>query len=118
MGGSMARLMLAESERDLVRHRSETVLRQNWREGTRARDGIAYAYTCPSPGRYPWQWYWDSCFHAIAWRQFDRRRAERELRSLLAVQRPDGFIGHTIFWNAPLRGMRRLTYNVTSRTPG
>jgi hypothetical protein len=118
MGGSMPTLMPTDSERDVVQDRCEAVLRQNWREGTRASDGIPYAYTCPSPGRYPWQWYWDSCFHAIVWRRFDPGRAERELRSLLAVQRPDGFIGHTIFWKEPLRGLRRLTYNVTSGQPG
>jgi hypothetical protein len=110
----MRRLMLAESQRDLVRDRCEAVLRQNWREGTRASDGTRFAYTCPSPGRYPWQWYWDSCFHAIVWRRFEPGRPERELRSLLAAQRADGFIGHTIFWNEPLRGTRRQTYNVTS----
>jgi hypothetical protein len=107
-------LMLAQSLGDVVRGSSERVLRQNWREGTRASDGYAFGYTCPSPTRYPWQWYWDSCFHAIAWRRFDPGRAERELRSLLAAQREDGFIGHTIFWNEPLRGSRRLIYNVTS----
>jgi hypothetical protein len=106
--------MLAESERELLRRRSEFVLRQNWREGTRPEDGQPYAFSCPSPGRYPWQWYWDSCFHAIAWRRFDPARARRELESLLAAQRPDGFIGHTIFWHEPLRGSRRYTYNVIS----
>jgi hypothetical protein len=110
--------MLAEPQRDLLRTRCAAVLRQNWREGTRARDGIQFAYTCPSPRRYPWQWYWDSCFHAVAWRRFEPERAERELRSLLAVQRADGFIGHTIFWSEPLRGIRRLTYNVTSPAAG
>jgi len=34
------------------------VLDQNWRTGTRG--DVPYEYTCPSPGRYPWQWYWDS----------------------------------------------------------
>lgn len=106
--------MLAESQRDLIRGRCEGVLRQNWREGVRARDGFAFGYTCPSPGRYPYQWYWDSCFHAISWRRFDAGRAQRELRSLLAAQREDGFIGHTIFWNRPLTGTRRYTYNVIS----
>jgi hypothetical protein len=106
--------MLGETEDHPVRDRCEAVLRQNWREGTCPSDGVAYAYTCPSPGRYPWQWYWDSCFHAIAWRRFDPSRPERELRSLLAAQRADGFIGHTVFWKEPLRGTRRLTYNVTS----
>jgi hypothetical protein len=106
--------MPAESVIDVIRERSQCVLRQNWREGTRASDGYAFGFTCPSARRYPWQWYWDSCFHAIAWRRFEPERSERELRSLLAAQREDGFIGHTIFWNEPLRGARRLIYNVTS----
>jgi hypothetical protein len=104
--------MLAATDIDTIRSLCETTLRQNWREGVRA-DGVPFAYTCPSPGRYPWQWYWDSCFTAIAWRHFDPTRARRELDSLLAAQREDGFIGHTIFWNTPLEGRRRLTYNVT-----
>ncbi len=107
-------MSMAESEREVVRRRCERVLQHNWREGLRLSDGLPFAYTCPSPGRYPWQWYWDSCFHAIVWRRFDAGRAERELRSLLAVQRADGFIGHTIFWNVPLTGSRRYTYNVIS----
>ena len=28
----------------------------------------------------------------------------------------DGFIGHTIFWETPLSGLRRFTYNVLSET--
>jgi hypothetical protein len=90
------------------------VLRANWEEGERR--GIPYGYTRPSPGHYPWQWYWDSCFHAIVWRRFDRSRAESELRSLVAAQRPDGFIGHTIFWNRPVTLARAWRYNVVSRT--
>ncbi len=118
MDGRMPTLMAADPQPHMVRDRCEAILRQNWREGVRASDGTRYAYTCPSPHRYPWQWYWDSCFHAIAWRRFDAVRAERELRSLLAAQRPDGFIGHTVFWGQPLRGTRRLTYNVTTSAAG
>jgi hypothetical protein len=110
----MADLMLADSDIAAVRHRCERTLRQNWRQGVRASDRVPFAYTCPSPGHYPWQWYWDSCFTAIAWRHFNAERSRRELQSLLAAQRPDGFIGHTIFWNEPLEGARRRTYNVTS----
>lgn len=76
--------------------------------------GTAFGYTCPSRAHYPWQWYWDSCFAAIAWRHIDRDRARRELETLLAAQRHDGFIGHTIFWNTPLTGFRRYSYNVVS----
>jgi Mannosylglycerate hydrolase MGH1-like glycoside hydrolase domain len=88
------------------------VLATNWREGV--REGTDYGYTAPSPGRYPWQWYWDSCFAAIAWQRFDPARARRELETLLRASRADGFIGHTIFWGEPLRGVRSLFYNVTS----
>jgi hypothetical protein len=92
---------------------AERVLRQGWVEGE--RDGRRYRYTRPSPGRYPWQWYWDSCFAAIVWRRFEPARARAELESLLAAQRPDGFIGHTIFWDQPLTLPRLLFYNVASR---
>ncbi len=90
------------------------VLHQNWRTGTRGER--TYAYTCPSPGRYPWQWYWDSCLSAIAWRHFDADRPRRELESLLAAAAPDGFIGHTIFWDHPVSPTRRIFYNVHARS--
>jgi hypothetical protein len=93
---------------------AERVLRRGWVEG--GGHGTGYAYTQPSPGRYPWQWYWDSCFAAIVWRRFDRERARAELESLLAAQRPDGFIGHTIFWSHPVSLLRLGFYNVISRS--
>jgi hypothetical protein len=98
---------------EIVVAESERVLRQNWREGSRGE--LRYSYTEPSPGRYPWQWYWDSCFAAITWRRFDRDRARLELESLLEAQRPDGFLGHTIFWRAPVDFPRLLFYNVPNR---
>src|ERR1700727_1806409 len=106
--------MLREADTASIRHACESTLRRNWREGVRTADGVPFASTCPSGGHYPWQWYWDSCFAAITWRHFDPSRSRRELESLLAAQREDGFIGHTIFWNTPLTGRRRFTYNVTS----
>lgn len=90
-----------------------TTLLGNWRAGE--RDGVRFGYTAPSSGRYPWQWYWDSCFAAIAWRRFDRPRARRELESLLAAATPDGFIGHTIFWREPVSRTRSLFYNLHAR---
>ena len=92
---------------------AERVLRSNWLEGERR--GVPYSYTRPSPSRYPWQWYWDSCFAAIVWRRFDADRSRAELESLLAAQRPDGFIGHTIFWDRPVSLGRLPFYNVASR---
>ncbi|HET7418514.1 MAG TPA: hypothetical protein VFJ61_12910 [Solirubrobacterales bacterium] len=101
------------SDREAVVAETERVLRQNWVVGERR--GTPFSYTEPSPGRYPWQWYWDSCFAAIAWRRFEPARARAELESLLAAQRPDGFIGHTIFWRSHVSGPRLLFYNVRSR---
>jgi len=100
-------------ERGAVLAETERVLQQNWSTGE--RDGVPFEYSEPSPGRYPWQWYWDSCFAAIAWRRFEPRRARAELESLLAAQRADGFIGHTIFWRRPVTPLRLLFYNVASR---
>ena len=101
------------SERKLVLAEAERVLRQNWVAGRRGETG--FSYTEPSPGRYPWQWYWDSCFAAIDWRRFEPARARAELESLLAAQRPEGFVGHTIFWRSKVSLLRLLFYNVARR---
>ncbi|MGH2957450.1 MAG: MGH1-like glycoside hydrolase domain-containing protein [Solirubrobacterales bacterium] len=103
----------APALREQVLAAAERTLRAGWIEGE--RDGVGFGYSRPSPGHYPWQWYWDSCFHAIVWRRFDPGRAEAELRSLLAGGAENGFIGHTIFWDRPVDCRRRWTYNVTSR---
>lgn len=61
------------------------------------RDGREYFYVCPAPSRYPHQWFWDSCFHAIVMRHFDIELAKKEILSLVSVIQPDGFLPHTIF---------------------
>ena len=94
-----------------LRAAAEAVLRGNWREGTRA-DGVPYAFTCPATPRYRHMWHWDSCFHAIAWRLIDPARARAELRTVLRSGRPDGFLPHTVFWDAPA-GWRRAPLYAT-----
>ena len=88
------------------------VLDLSWREGEQA--GRRYAFTAPSPARYPWQWYWDSCFIAIVRSRWDPARARAELESLLAAS-DAGFIGHVIFWGRPLNLERLVRYNVARR---
>jgi hypothetical protein len=90
------------------------VLETNWRQG-RTNAGLSYGYTCPDATKYPDQFFWDSCFHALAWSHLDIGRAMQELRSLAAAQQPSGFIGHTIFWNGPVRLARAFTYNLVNR---
>ena len=60
---------------DGLRLLCDETLRRNWREGVRETDGVRFMYTRPSPGHYPFQWYWDSFFAAIVWRRFDTARA-------------------------------------------
>lgn len=60
--------------------------------------GIHYDYTCPSPGNYPHQWLWDSCFHSIVLTHFDIERAKREIRTLLSGQRENGFLPCCTLW--------------------
>lgn len=68
------------------------VLLQNRRE----QDG--FQFTLPSAEHYPYQWLWDSCFHAIMLSRFDPEAGKRELTSLLAKQFKDGMVPHIIYW--------------------
>jgi hypothetical protein len=92
---------------------ARALLERNWREGDYR--GMHYAFSVPSPRSYPWQWYWDSAFHAIVRSRYEPERARQELMTLLTAMRPDGFIGHTILWGTPLDLGRAVRYNIASR---
>ncbi|OGO51553.1 MAG: hypothetical protein A2148_01375 [Chloroflexi bacterium RBG_16_68_14] len=87
-----------------IRRAAERLLRNNLRRGVSPFDGQPYSFCVPSAGTYPYQWCWDSCFHAIVWTYFDTEQAKEELRTLLRAQDADGRIPHRICWNkrAPL----------------
>lgn len=63
------------------------------------RVGSGYQYTVPSPKSYPYQWFWDSCFHAIVFTYFDTEDAKREILSLFTHQFENGMIPHMIYWD-------------------
>lgn len=48
----------------------------------------------PNPSKYPWQWLWDSCFHATIWSGLGDPRALTELETLFAMELKSGFIPH------------------------
>lgn len=79
-------------DRATLLERTVHVMQQN-RQRT---DG--HTYTVPSTSSYPYQWFWDSCFHAIIYTHFDSAAAKDELRSLVAHQHSDGFIPHIACW--------------------
>jgi glycogen debranching enzyme len=79
--------------------------------------GYDYDFVCPSMGTYPFQWFWDSCFHAIALSHFDVERARSEVRSLLRNAQPDGFVAHVTFWQREAFEEMLETYSIAYRTP-
>jgi hypothetical protein len=66
--------------------RAREILDANWRpEG----------FTVPSSSAYPFQWLWDSCFHAIVWAHLGAtERAITELSHVFRSQDEVGFVPH------------------------
>ena len=72
------------------------MLSSHWRDG---------GYTVPHSSVYPWQWLWDSCFHALLWAELgDADRAVAELANLLAGQDELGFVPHMTYHGDPGAG--------------
>ncbi|WP_158845358.1 amylo-alpha-1,6-glucosidase [Streptomyces sp. NRRL WC-3742] len=82
---------------------ARATLRGNRRTGFSKGAGRSYDFTCPSPDSYPFQWAWDSSYHAIALTRTDTRRARDELRSLVGAATPSGFLPHMLLWQDDLR---------------
>ena len=62
-------------------------------------------FTMPNRRKYPWQWLWDSCFHAIAWSALGDARCRTELESLFSLQLPNGFLPHMGYRTDPARSL-------------
>ena len=78
---------------DVVRAAARAVLEGNWR---------SIGYTVPNTTVYPFQWLWDSCFHAITWAELgETDRARAELAHLFRTQNPEGFVPHIDYEWAP-----------------
>ncbi|MDX5422516.1 MAG: trehalase-like protein [Hymenobacteraceae bacterium] len=76
------------------------ILYDNMIEGENG--GYTFHYTKPSPGTYPFQYLWDTCFHVFtltALGEYDM--AKKHIRSLFLLQEQDGFVGHIIYWKHP-----------------
>lgn len=99
---------MRQNEVETVRAAVEQLLSTNRKQGHDTDVGADYDFLCPSPRHYPWQWFWDSCFHAIAIAHVSPQQAQAELRTLLAGQDEDGFIGHIQFWGVKLKGLFHL----------
>lgn len=82
---------------------------------TNRRAGKGYQFTVPSPNSYPYQWLWDSCFHAIILSYIDVNAAKIELRTLIKHQFANGMIPHMIYWEkAPLSTFPHIAWGKRS----
>ena len=91
------------------------ILLGNLREGRADWNGKSYRFVCPALRGYPFQWFWDSCFHSIALIHLDTDLARAELTTLLSAALPSGFIPHLIFWEEEKRE-EFLSHNLVGRT--
>jgi glycogen debranching enzyme len=77
----------------------ELMLR-NVKDGYSGLLGQSYCYVAPALKHYPFQWFWDTCFHVVILARLgEHDLAKRNLRSLFAMQEDNGFVGHMIFWH-------------------
>jgi len=97
--------------------RVEELYRRNRQTGHAAWCDADYDFVCPSEGTYPFQWFWDSCFHAIVLTHIDIERAKSELASLLRNAQPDGLVSHVTFWQRERYEEMLSTYAIAYRTP-
>jgi len=75
----------------------------NIKAGLSPFSGKHYCYVMPSPGNYPFQWWWDTCFNVFILCALDESAlAKQNLASLFSMQRENGFVGHMLFWESLL----------------
>jgi glycogen debranching enzyme len=102
------------------------ILLTNLRRGVAPWNGREFSFVVPSLRGYPFQWFWDSCFHAIALTHLDLQQARAELTTLMSAALPSGFIPHIIFWEMDKQpdflsrnivGMTNPHYSATIQPP-
>lgn len=77
--------MNEDAQESTLRASARELLELHWLE-----DG----FTMPNRATYPWQWLWDSCFHAMVWATLGDERALTEVERLFTFQTERGFVPH------------------------
>jgi glycogen debranching enzyme len=118
--------MTSAISREQLEEGARRILLSNLREGVADWNGKEFSFVCPSLTGYPFQWFWDSCFHAIALTHLDPAQAKAELTTLMSGALPNGFIPHIIFWEMDKQpdflarnivGMTSPNYSSTMQPP-
>ena len=110
-------MTVAASEVQRVVAECRRVLEGNRQRGVSAWDGKRYDFVCPSPTTYPFQWWWDSAFIAIALLHVDPELSKQEIRCLLQGARPDGFMPHMILWEKSAHERAYAEYSIRLAHP-
>src|SRR6266545_7854128 len=100
-----------------VAREARRVLAANRQRGVSEWDGRRYDFVCPSGATYPFQWFWDSAFHAIALLHVDAELAKQEIRCLLQGLQPDGFMPHMILWEKSAHERALAEYSIRLAHP-
>ncbi len=80
-------------------------MHENMIKGHCRGGNTSFHYTKPSPGRYPFQFFWDTCFHVFTFSALgEHDMAKEHLHSLFALQEEDGFVGHMLYWKRLMPG--------------
>ncbi len=103
---------MAESRFAPLIDAARRVLDANRLQGTSEWNGRAYDFVCPSLETYPFQWLWDSAFHAICLLHVDPDLAKQEVRCLLQASQPDGFMPHMVLWDTTHRDAQLQQYDI------
>ncbi|MEX2336023.1 MAG: trehalase family glycosidase [Fulvivirga sp.] len=83
-----------------IRKETKNILEKNTFSGYSKSFKAEFHYMKPGPDRYPYQYFWDTCFHVyIMTATCMGEMAKRCIKSLFAMQEEDGFVGHMLYWN-------------------
>lgn len=102
---------------DFIFSQAQRVLSINRQEGISQWDGKWFSFVCPSLSTYPFQWFWDSAFHAIALSHVNPELAKQELQCMLQAAQPDGFIPHMVLWQEQHQRAAEAEFKITLAHP-
>ena len=96
--------------------RVRQLLHSNMIKGHCRGSKATFHYTKPSPGRYPFQFFWDTCFHVFILSALgEHDMAKEHLVSLFALQEDEGFVGHMIYWDRLMPGRSTDVFQLNPR---
>ncbi|MBN2152018.1 MAG: hypothetical protein JW839_11260 [Candidatus Lokiarchaeota archaeon] len=81
--------------------------------------GKPFQFYYPASTKYSHsQWLWDSGFHMISWSHRNVQNAIADLRTMLQMQQPDGFIPEMVFWGEEQGRGKRLLVKLVDKLMG